>query len=237
MFTSLLLSLLACDFNASTKVQGSDTGAFFGSDAPNDGASDADGGPGPADDTGDRADPAPEQVDDDGDGYTEESGDCDDDNDAIAPGLDDTCDGIDNDCDEAIDEDAEPDGYEPNDSIDFPLGNLDDTIEIVAFLDSEDDVDRFGFVYSDDTFDFDELSVALRGLDGSVTYKMKIINQATGEELFEDFNAADEDSLEFTLESSWGSDSGEFEVIVSSLGGGGCLHEYRLEIVHSDWWK
>jgi hypothetical protein len=237
VFTSLLLSLLACDFNASTKVQGSDTGAFLGSDAPDDGASDEDGGPDLTDDTGEADAPPPEQVDDDEDGYTEENGDCDDDNDAIAPGLDDVCDGIDNDCDDEIDEDADPDGYEPNDSIDFPLGNLEHSIELVAFLDSEDDVDRYSFVYSDSWVDFDGLSVALRGLDGSVTYKMKIINQETGEEVFEDFNAADEESIEFTLESSWGSDSGQFEVILSSLGGGGCMTEYRLEIVHSDWWK
>jgi hypothetical protein len=37
-------------------------------------------------------------------GHVDNADDCDDDNDAVSPGLDETCDGIDNDCDLAIDE-------------------------------------------------------------------------------------------------------------------------------------
>ena len=44
--------------------------------------------------------------DDDDDTYTEAEGDCNDTNPAIHPGVTDICDGVDNDCDSAIDEDA-----------------------------------------------------------------------------------------------------------------------------------
>lgn len=47
-----------------------------------------------------------EAGDDDDDTYTEAEGDCDDTNPAIHPGVTDICDGVDNDCDGAIDEDA-----------------------------------------------------------------------------------------------------------------------------------
>lgn len=47
---------------------------------------------------------ADDPEDDDGDGYGESSGDCDDENAAVFPGAEETCDGVDNDCDGAIDE-------------------------------------------------------------------------------------------------------------------------------------
>ncbi len=47
-------------------------------------------------------------VDDDGDGYTECAGDCNDGNPSIFPGAPELCDGLDNDCNFTIDEEAEP---------------------------------------------------------------------------------------------------------------------------------
>ncbi|MDF1551505.1 MAG: MopE-related protein [Deferrisomatales bacterium] len=46
-----------------------------------------------------------EDMDDDGDGLTENEGDCDDADAAVHPGAAETCDGVDNDCDGAVDED------------------------------------------------------------------------------------------------------------------------------------
>jgi len=45
-------------------------------------------------------------TDDDGDGFSTATGDCDDTSSATYPGASEVCDGIDNDCDEEIDEDA-----------------------------------------------------------------------------------------------------------------------------------
>lgn len=55
----------------------------------------------------------PNYTDNDSDGYTEVQGDCNDANPAVHPGLNETCNAIDDDCDGAIDEgfDADLDGY------------------------------------------------------------------------------------------------------------------------------
>ena len=232
MIWTLLLSLLACDFNASTKMRGADTASFGTDESPSD---EGDSDP---DDTGefveDEADPA--DIDDDRDGYTENQGDCDDGNEDIAPDLSDECNGIDDNCDGDTDEDA-VDEYEPNDLVDFELGDIDGSFEITSFLESEDDVDRFSFVYSDSVIDVDNLSVTLSGFTGGITYKLVVVNVDTGDKIFEDFNTTSDDSIEFTLDGGWGSDSGEYRAKVSSLGGSGCTDPYRLEIVHSDWWR
>lgn len=234
MIWTLLLTMFACNFGASTKVTETDSDVFIPGDEPNDddGEDPTDTGEPPEDETD------PSDRDDDRDGYTENQGDCDDDDADIAPDMNDICNGIDDNCDGIVDEDAaDDDTYEPNDLVDYGLGDLEDVFEITSFLDSEDDVDRFSFVYTDSLIDVDGLIVTLSGFTGEITYKLEVVNVDTGEELFEDFNATGEEFIEFTLDAGWGSDSGEYRVVVSSLGGAGCTDPYRLEIVHSDWWR
>jgi hypothetical protein len=231
---TLLLTMFACNFGAATKVTETDSDVFDAGDEPSD-----DGGEDPTD-TGEPPEDEthPSDLDDDRDGYTENQGDCDDDDADIAPDMNDICNGIDDNCDGIVDEDAaDGDTYEPNDLVDYGLGALEEVFEITSFLDSEDDVDRFSFVYSDSWADVDDLIVTLSGFTGEITYKLEVVNVDTGEELFEDFNATGEEFIEFTLDGGWGSESGEYRVVVSSLGGAGCMNPYRLEIVHSDWWR
>jgi len=71
-----------------------------------------------------------ETIDIDGDGYTPAEGDCDNTDDSIYPGADDVWyDGVDSDCDEASDYDADSDGY---DSDAYSGGDCDDTTDEVS---------------------------------------------------------------------------------------------------------
>lgn len=228
----LLLTLVGCSFKAAG-VDGESVSAIETLDTGT-----------PVSDTGggsqeDDIPPDPERTDDDLDGYTEAEGDCDDEDADVRPGLPDVCDGVDNDCDEQVDEEArEEDPFEPNDSIAHELGDLDavGSFEVDAFLHDEDDVDRYRFLYTDSLIDLDTLTVELTNFTGDITYKMKIVALESGEEVFEDFSTPSDDALSFTLESALGSDSGSFEIVISSLGGAGCTTPYRINIVHSDWW-
>lgn len=57
----------------------------------------------------------PNDPDQDNDGWTVGEGDCDDNNPNVYPGAPESCNGVDDDCDNQIDEDAVPDASEPND--------------------------------------------------------------------------------------------------------------------------
>ncbi|MAY80695.1 MAG: hypothetical protein CL930_07905 [Deltaproteobacteria bacterium] len=223
----LLACLVGCDFGASTKVESADTGAFIGSGL------DSGTGAGAPVDTGDDVDD-PDEWDNDGDGYTEDEGDCDDDNDSIHPGQTDVCDGADNDCDGDVDEDSvEEDEYEPNDTLDYPLGSIDDVgeVRLEGFLHNEDDIDRFRFSLTDGWFDFFTLRVKLVNLSGGITYKLVVRSVEDDEILFEDFNSSGDDSIVFeTGEGFATSDSGEYRITVTSLGGSGCTDPYVLSI-------
>ena len=61
--------------------------------------------------------------DEDGDGYLESEGDCDDGNDAVYPGATELCNGIDDNCNDEIDEDVQGEYYEDYDGDGF--GNPD----------------------------------------------------------------------------------------------------------------
>ena len=233
-----LLLMVGCKFKASTVVvdSGGESGIDTGS-AEDSGADDDPADTGAVEDTGDP--PNLPESDDDEDGYTELEGDCDDEDENIRPGLEDGCDGVDNDCDDRIDEDAHAeDTYEPNDAIDYNLGDLDaaGSFEVVGFLSGEDDVDSFRFEYTDG-WDWDSLTVTLSDLSPDIAYKMTVVDIDNDLEVYGDFSTADDEALIFELESSiFSSDSAVFRVRISSLGGYGCITPYTLSIVHDDWW-
>jgi len=232
------MMMVGCKFNASSKVDGMDTSMPSGSTISDDtGVEDT--GNGSETDTGEDIDP--EDWDNDEDGYTEAEGDCDDDDATIRPGLPDHCDGIDNNCDGAIDEDAaEEDEYEPNDSIPWDLGKTEkgEPIEVEGFLFDEDDIDMFKFRF-EDGLGTDELTVVLGSLSPDIAYKMEIINlDEDGEEVFEDFSTSVDESITYEHDGSWIpgiDDSAELRVTISSLGGAGCTTPYRLTISHDGW--
>jgi hypothetical protein len=227
----ILLLLAGCEFGASTKVLG-DTGP---------GSSDQDSGgqtgAGNSDDTGDTSGLHASDIDDDGDGHTENEGDCDDTDPAVHPGLVDDCDGVDSDCDGVVDNDAvDADPYEPNDTVDFEVGELElgDVFAGAAFLHDGADTDRFSFNFEDATFDFFTLTVDLEWGAGDVMYIMTVQNTDTGELLFNGFSTSGERAVRFELGDSIGSaDGGQFRVSIGSDGSASCLDGYSLRIALS----
>ena len=91
--------------------------------------------------------PDPNDVDDDADGYTENEGDCDVNDKYTYPRAEDICDGVDNDCDDIIDEDGDEDRHEPNDSSPYDLGDLTgvDAEYVEGYIFGSTDQDNFSF--------------------------------------------------------------------------------------------
>jgi hypothetical protein len=221
--TVLLVLMTACNFGASTKMDGLDSGSDLGADA----------GGTAGDDTGEDEDdgPDPLDVDNDDDGYTENQDDCDDEDDEVYPGAEDVCDEISNDCDDEIDEDA-LDAFEPNDDVRAPMGIVgSDDLIAEGFLHSEDDEDLFEFTIDDGWFDFVlGVRVRLSGFTSEIAYKVVVTELSTGQKE-EDFKRAGDDEIVIELNDTIvSSESGQYEIKITALEGYGCLHPYNLVV-------
>jgi hypothetical protein len=234
-----LLAAPACDFKAATTTYGTgldygDSGDGLDSGGGGDGG---DGGDGSGGDGGDGGAPA----DADGDGWTTEQGDCDDADAAVHPDAVDGCEGGDEDCDDALDEDAwVDDPYEPNDERDqaTALGSLEDSPEhsLAGLLHSRDDADLFQFSFVDDWFDFFTLTVRLSGVPTDATYQVTLlrISEGADEEWGSEYGSGD---LEIIIEDDtwgWEDDGGTFEVRVEALSEPDCTRPYLLEIYQEE---
>lgn len=231
----LLCLLVACDFSASTKVEAGDT-AGLDSGAPDDGGGASVGGSGGSGGSGgDGGAPDPDDVDDDQDGFSENDGDCDDTDPGVAPGQVDGCDGVDEDCDGEIDEDAvDEDPYEPNDTTGVDLGSLadDPTQTIEAPLHDDGDVDRFTFELVDGSWSLFQLDVGLSNIPEDAVYRLRLRNLSSGQTVYdEDGSGALSVTVDDTLLQD---DAGTWEVEVSSLGGADCGRRYLLSVGFSD---
>jgi hypothetical protein len=206
---------------------GSDDGGGDGGGS-DDGGSDDGGG-----DDGDAGDA-------DGDGWTVDEGDCDDSDDRIYPDAEDDCDELDEDCDDIVDEDARyDDDYEPNDDLSDAvyLGNMDDTPEInlAGFLHNEGDVDRFFFYVDDDTFDFFTITIRLKNIPSSATYRMTFnrLDGSSEQELDSDYSS---DEIVFQLEDVWGSEeTGDYELVIEAESPPDCSRSYELSLLQDSW--
>ena len=240
--------LVACDFSASTTVERADTaaldsGASAGGDdgGSNGGGSDGgagdggsgDGGSGDGSGSGD--DPDPLDVDDDEDGFTENEGDCDDTDPSITPGRVDGCDGVDEDCDGRIDEDAvDEDAYEPNDTTPTDLGDLldDPSHDVEAMLHDDGDVDRYSFDFEDGSFSLFRIDIGLSNIPDGAEYRLRVRNLSTGQTVHDESGS---DSLSVTVNDTLlADDGGVWEAEVSSLGGADCGRRYLLSVRYSD---
>ncbi len=225
----LILILAGCRFGAATKVIGGDSGA----------ETEADTGASGADDTADPGEREldPLDIDDDEDGFTENEGDCDDTDPGVRPGVADGCDGFDTDCDGTVDEDAvDSDPYEPNDTTDFDIGELegDDSFEAEAFLHDGSDQDRFHFSFTDGTVDFFTLEIDLEWRIDEVLYVMTVEQVDTGEILYNEFSTSGTTTLHYEQgDSLFSEDGGNYRITISSDGSATCLEGYSLRVTLS----
>lgn len=232
MRTILCLLLSACDFKASTEVLGGDTG---GVDVVDD--SGGDGGAGGGGDGGEAgSDPDPLTVDDDGDGFSEAAGDCDDGDAAVSPAAADRCDGLDQDCDGLIDEDAflddpgEPDDLEADD-----LGVVAEGSPLTATgrLWGLEDSDRYAFAFDDGLVDFYTLYVELDGIPAGASYRLRVEDPATGAVLFSE---AGRGPIQAEIGDALLSTGSSLLVVVDGVYGVDCSGDYALTITFADVW-
>ena len=226
-----LLLLLGCDFSAATTVAIDDSSGAHGDGAEGQDSSLSDDS-GRVDETG----VAEVEVDIDGDGYSIEEGDCDDEDSDIAPGLEDSCDGRDTDCDGEIDEDAVlSDGYEPNDDEGWSIGLLEDldSYALVAELHHDDDVDRFLFQIEDGWTNLFELQVGISGIPSDAIYELELFH-IDGDEVM--YSESGSDTLSTTIsDSTIANEDGVYQVQIRSLGGADCAQSYTLSIEYTEW--
>ena len=228
----LLALALACEFSAPSGALIKDTGYDLGDDTTT------------GDDSGDDTTAEPEEevdpltTDDDGDGFSEEQGDCDDTTATIAPDIPDYCDGVDEDCDDEIDEDAaDEDSYEPNgdgdDASDLGSINDDPVQAIQAALHNDDDVDRYVFSFEDGSWDWSfTINIALSSIPDGASYGLRVEHIDSGEVLYQSVGDAE---LVATIEDSWFyEDGGDYEVIVWAESGADCGSRYLLSLELQD---
>lgn len=208
-----------CTFEASTAViSGGDSGVDTGTGAL---GSTAEAGDEEADSLGD--------ADEDGDGVTVAEGDCDDGDPSVFPGQVDGCDGRDEDCDGAVDEDArDADPYEDNDDVAVFLGDLSGggSASVEALLDAPGDVDRFSFSTDDSGWSTWALTVRLSNIpDG---YRWRLTVTAPDGERSSTSGAG---SLTVEAEDDlFVDDAGLWEVQVDAIDGAPCDALYLLTV-------
>ena len=172
-------------------------------------------------------------VDADGDGWPAGE-DCDDSDPDVHPNApDDTCDGIDNDCDDSVDDDVAPDAFEVNDPDGSSLGEVTgDDATATAYLFPEGDEDVFRFYVEDSVWDWFGISLDLT-VPGGVDMVMELYLETDGgPELLatiDDGGVGRDESGSYDG-SAGGEDSGWYIVRLHATGGARCDTPYSLLI-------
>jgi hypothetical protein len=185
-------------------------------------------------DPGQDTEPNPFERDDDGDGYSENQGDCDDGDPSLHPDQPDPCNGIDDDCDGVLDEDAAgEDIYEPNDEAWFYLGSLADEehFSVTGVLHNDDDDDRFSFYIDDPWYSSFGFQVSVSSIPADATYRLQVGRLADDGSLTEIQSSYGAVELSLAEEGEGGvDDAGTYGVIVDAVGGADCGRSYLLTI-------
>lgn len=192
-----------------------------------------------SEDTQDTEDTQPTS-DVDGDGFAMEDGDCDDNDPHIHPTMTDECDGIDNNCDGTIDEDAVGGIYEPNDTPwngyflgDYTAGEY---TEVQGLITTQSDVDIYEFFIEDGWFDDFGIDFELHaiGIQADFAIELWLIENYNGqtEQLLMSVDNLNSGGLERgDFSGDWLiDDSGYYEFRVYAVSGADCNAHYQLDI-------
>ena len=154
--------------------------------------------------------------------------------------LDDTCDGIDQNCNGEIDEDWGGDSYEPNDTTAYDLGVLQNGasfINLPGYITTTDDVDSFQFYYDDDWgFGFG-LEIYLENVPAQMDLVLSLTHiDRTGRSTLiahtNEKGLGGSESVSF-LEEFNSDDGGWYIISIESASGSTCTQSYRLSIYES----
>lgn len=193
----------------------------------------------PESDTGDPWWEDPARKDVDADGYSVVEGDCNDMNPAVNPGVaQDTCNGVDNDCDGAVDEDVNGDEGEYQN-----IGNLTDEDEFFLYptLFPQSDIDTFDFYVEDTVTGWFDIEVWLYQVPEDADYSLELY-------WVEDASGDDRGLVQTADATGWGGietinyggvtgrdDSGWYRVVIQSNGGASCVAPYQLQFLIGGW--
>ena len=176
----------------------------------------------------------------DQDGFSVEDGDCDDYDPFINPVQLDDCDGVDNNCDGILDNDAIGGIYEPNDTPwnGFYIGDYTagDYTSVQGLISTPTDIDIYEFYIEDGWFDDFKIDFELHalGIQADFVAELWLIENASGdrEDLLLSVNNLTTGGIERAdWEGDWlTDDSGYYEFRISAVSGQDCNAHYELEI-------
>lgn len=172
----------------------------------------------------------------DADGYTMLEGDCDDADPRANPGVrGDVCNGLDDDCDGKVDEDAPEDRWEPNDTSPATLGVLSGDALRVGYVFPAGDEDWFTFWIDDPDLSWFSMEVWVYSVPDGVDVALELYWVQDTEGDYRGLVA--EGDREGQGGDEWldfggllgRDDSGWYELRLVGLSGASCGHPYTLQ--------
>ena len=168
-----------------------------------------------------------ENDDADGDGYLKD--DCDDLRADVHPGADEVCDGLDQDCDNEVDE-----GTVPDSDVDWGVLEDEEALTESAYLFPEDDEDAFTFYVEDGVFSWFDVELWLYQVPSEADLSLALYKDGVELDRVDQRGAGDFEVLDYGG-GSGSDDTGWYTAVVRSVDGASCSSPYQLQVVVGSW--